>query len=122
MHRADGDAVTLAPGEPAARFAGEVEMHATLDAPLSDFNVMTRRDVWTHRAEAVALAAGESWPLPRAQPGMRWRVYCADGALSIDALDVPRGAAVLLDATDDPHTLVARVGSMGYLVGLWPLG
>ncbi|MDF6647165.1 HutD family protein, partial [Escherichia coli] len=39
MHRADAEAVTLAPGEAPAGFPGEAAVHATLDAPLSDFNV-----------------------------------------------------------------------------------
>lgn len=121
MHRADADAVMLAPGEAPVRFPGEAQVHATLDAPLSDFNVMTRRDAWAHHAEAIALAAGERRSLPRVHPGMQWLVYCVHGALSIGADDVPQGAAVWLDAEGDPDMLVARVGSVGYLVGLWPV-
>lgn len=122
MHRADAEAVTLAPGEAPARFPGEADVHATLDAPLSDFNVMTRRDAWAHHAEAVALAAGERRSLPRLHAGMQWLVYCVHGALSIGAEDVPQGAAAWLDAEGDADTVVARVGSVGYLVALWPVG
>lgn len=121
MHRADADAVTLAPGEAPARFPGEADVHATLDAPLSDFNVMTRRDTWAHHAEAIALAAGERRSLPRLHPGMQWLVYCVHGVLSIGADDVHQGDAAWLDAADTHDTLVARVGSVGYLVGLWPV-
>lgn len=121
MHRAAGETVTLAPGEAPARFPGEVDVHATLDAPLSDFNVMTRRDTWAHYAEAIALAAGERRRLPRQHPGMQWLVYCVHGALSIGADDVPQGAAAWVDAADDRDTVVARVGSVGYFVGLWPV-
>ena len=121
MHRADADAVTLAPGGAPTRFPGEAEVHATLDAPLSDFNVMTRRDTWSHHSEAIALAAGERRALPCAHPGMQWLVYCVQGLLSIGANDVVQGAAGWLDAPDDSDTLVARVGSVGYLVGLWPV-
>ena len=121
MHRADGETVTLAPGEALARFPGEVDVHATLDAPLSDFNVMTRRNAWAHHAEAIALAAGERHSLPRLHPGMQWLVYCVHGVLSISTDDVPQGAAAWIDAADDRDTLVARVGSVGYLVGLWPV-
>lgn len=121
MHRADAEAVTLAPGEAPARFPGEADVHATLDAPLSDFNVMTRRDAWAHHAEAIALAAGERRSLPRLHRGMQWLVYCVHGVLSIGADDVPQGAAAWLDAECDADTVVARVGSVGYLVGLWPV-
>lgn len=122
MHRADAEAVTLAPGEAPARFPGEADVHATLDAPLSDFNVMTRRDAWAHHAEAIALAAGERRSLPRLHRGVQWLVYCVHGALSIGADDVQRGAAAWLDAEGDADTVVARVGSVGYLVALWPIG
>jgi environmental stress-induced protein Ves len=121
MHRADAKAVKLAPGEAPARFPGEADVHATLDAPLSDFNVMTRRDVWAHHAEAIALAAGERRSLPRLHPGMQWLVYCVHGVLSIGTDDVSQGGAAWIDAADDVETLVARVGSVGYLVGLWPV-
>lgn len=122
MHRADAEALTLAPGEAPARFPGEVDVHATLDAPLSDFNVMTRRDAWAHHAEAIALAAGERRSLPRLhRRGMQWLVYCVHGVLSIGADDVPQGAEAWLDAECDADTVVARVGSVGYLVGLWPV-
>ena len=122
MHRAEAEAVTLAPGEAPARFPGEADVHATLDAPLSDFNVMTRRDAWAHRAEAIALAAGERRSLPRLHAGMQWLVYCVHGVLSIGADDVPQGAAAWLDAEGAPDTVIARVGSVGYLVALWPVG
>ncbi|TXD63915.1 HutD family protein [Ralstonia sp. TCR112] len=121
MHCADAEAVTLAPGEAPARFPGEAEVHATLDAPLSDFNVMTRRDAWAHHAEAIALAAGERRSLPSLHQGMQWLVYCVHGVLSIGVDDIPQGAAAWLDAEGDADTLVARVGSVGYLVGLWPV-
>lgn len=121
MHRADFEAVMLAPGEAPVRFPGEADVHATLDAPLSDFNVMTRRDAWAHHAEAITLAAGERRALPRLHPGMQWLVYCVHGVLSIGAGDVPQGAAAWLDAEGDPDTVVARVGSVGYLVGVWPV-
>lgn len=121
MHRADFEAVMLAPGEAPVRFPGEADVHATLDAPLSDFNVMTRRDAWAHHAEAITLAAGERRALPRLHPGMQWLVYCVHGVLSIGAGDVPQGAAAWLDAEGDPDTVVARVGSVGYLVGAWPV-
>ena len=121
MHRADFEAVMLAPGEAPVRFPGEADVHATLDAPLSDFNVMTRRDAWAHHAEAITLAAGERRSLPRLHPGMQWLVYCVHGMLSIGAGDVPQGAAAWLDAEGDPDTVVARVGSVGYLVGVWPV-
>ncbi|MFT0735089.1 HutD family protein [Ralstonia wenshanensis] len=121
MHRADAEAVMLAPGEAPVRFPGEADVHATLDAPLSDFNVMTRRDAWAHHAEAITLAAGERRSLPRLHPGMQWLVYCVHGVLSIGAGDVPQGAAAWLDAEGDPDTVVARVGSVGYLVGVWPV-
>lgn len=121
MHRADGETVSLAPGEAPVRFAGELDIHATLDAPLSDFNVMTRRDAWAHHAEPIALAAGERRSLPLTHPGMQWLVYCVHGTLSADGLDVPQGAAVWLDAPAGGETLVARVGSVGYLVALWPV-
>lgn len=121
MHRADGEAVTLAPGEGPVRFSGEIDVHATLDAPLSDFNVMTRRSTWAHHAEAFALAANERRTLARSHPGMQWLVYCVRGALSIGTDDVPQGAAAWLDAADDHDTLVARVDAVGYLVGLWPV-
>ena len=119
MHRADAEAVMLAPGEAPVRFPGEADVHATLDAPLSDFNVMTRRDAWAHHAEAITLAAGERRSLPRLHPGMQWLVYCVHGVLSIGAGDVPQGAVAWLDAEGDPDTVVARVGSVGYLVGVW---
>ncbi|PLC41447.1 hypothetical protein C0Q88_17845 [Ralstonia pickettii] len=122
MHRPDAEAVTLAPGEAPARFPGEADVHATLDAPLSDFNVMTRRDAWAHHAEAIALAAGERRSLPRLHAGMHWLVYCVHGVLSIGADDVPQGAAAWLDAEGDAETVVARVGSVGYVVALWPVG
>lgn len=121
MHRADFEAVMLAPGEAPVRFPGEADVHATLDAPLSDFNVMTRRDAWAHHAEAITLAAGERRSLPRLHPGMQWLVYCVHGVLSIGAGDVPQGAAAWLDAEGDPDKVVARVGSVGYLVGVWPV-
>jgi len=121
LHRADGETVSLAPGEAPVHFPGEVEIHATLDAPLSDFNVMTRRDAWAHYVEAIALAAGEHRALPRLHPGMQWLVYCVHGVFSIGADDVPQGAAAWLDAPGDDDALVARVGSVGYLVGLWPV-
>ena len=121
MHRADAEAVMLAPGEAPVRFPGEADVHATLDAPLSDFNVMTRRDAWAHHAEAIALAAGERRSLPRLHPGMQWLVYCVHGVLSIGAGDVPQGAVAWLDAEGDPDMVVARVGSVGYLVGVWPV-
>lgn len=121
MHRADFEAVMLAPGEAPVRFPGEADVHATLDAPLSDFNVMTRRDAWAHHAEAITLAASERRSLPRLHPGMQWLVYCVHGVLSIGAGDVPQGAAAWLDAEGDPDTVVARVGSVGYLVGVWPV-
>lgn len=121
MHRADAEAVTLAPGEAPARFPGEADVHATLDAPLSDFNVMTRRGVWAHHAEAIALVAGERRSLPRLHRGVQWLVYCVHGVLSIGADDVPQGAAAWLDAEGDADTVVARVGSVGYLVGMWPV-
>jgi len=121
MHRADGDAVTLAPGEAPVRFAGEVDIHATLDAPLSDFNVMTRRSAWAHQAEACVLAAGERRALPRTHAGMQWLAYCVRGVLMIGAVDVSQGSAAWFDATDDADAVVARVGSVGYLVALWPV-
>jgi len=48
-------------------------------------------------------------------------VYCVHGALSVGALEVPQGAAVRLDAPSGSDTLVARVGTVGYLVALWPV-
>jgi len=121
LHRADGETVSLAPGEAPVRFPGEVDIHATLDAPLSDFNVMTRRDTWAHHAEAITLAAGERRSLPATRAGTQWLVYCVHGALSVGALEVPQGAAVRLDAPSGSDTLVARVGTVGYLVALWPV-
>ena len=121
MHRADGDVVSLAPGEAPTRFPGEVDIHATLDAPLSDFNVMTRRDTWAHHAESITLVAGERRSLPIRHARMQWLIYCVHGALSLDGVDVPRGAAVWLDVPSGNDTLVARVGSVGYLVALWPI-
>lgn len=121
MHRADFEAVMLAPGEAPVRFPGEADVHATLDAPLSDFNVMTRRDAWAHHAEAIALPAGERRSLPRLHAGMQWLVYCVHGVLSIGGGDVPQGTAAWLDAEGNPDTVVARVGSVGYLVGVWPV-
>ncbi len=121
MHRADGDVVSLAPGEAPTRFPGEVDIHATLDAPLSDFNVMTRRDTWAHHAESITLVAGERRSLPIRHARMQWLIYFVHGALSLDGVDVPRGAAVWLDVPSGNDTLVARVGSVGYLVALWPI-
>ncbi|CAJ0811003.1 MULTISPECIES: HutD family protein [Ralstonia] len=123
MHRADGNVISLAPGEAPVRFPGEVDIHATVDAPLSDFNVMTRRDTWVHHAEPITLAAGERRSLPTTRARMQWVVYCVHGALSLDGADVSlsQGAAVWLDAPSGNDTLVARVGSVGYLVALWPV-
>lgn len=125
MHRAEGETVTVAPGEAPVRFPGEVDIHATLDAPLSDFNVMTRRGTWAHHAEGIALAAGERRALPCAYPGMQWLVYCVRGALVVDGVDVgvdiEQGAALWLDAPSGHDTLVARIGSAGYLVSMWPV-
>lgn len=122
MHHADGQTVSLAPGDAPARFAGEVDIHATLDAPLSDFNVMTRRDAWAHHAEAIVLAAGERRGLPLTHPDQQWLVYCVQGALKVGAADVSQGAALWLNAPAGDETLVARgAGSVGYLVALWPV-
>lgn len=120
MHRADGETVSVAPGEAPVRFAGELDIHATLDAPLSDFNVMTRRGAWAHHVEAIMLAAGARQALPVAHPGAQWLVYCVHGALAVGTIEVPAGSAVWLDAPTGSDTLVARVGSVGYLVRLWP--
>ncbi|WP_439891947.1 HutD/Ves family protein [Ralstonia sp. 25C] len=121
MHRADGDALTLAPGEAPVRFPGEVDIHATLDAPLSDFNVMTRRSTWAHHAEEIVLSAGERRALPCVHPGMQWLVYCVQGGLAVGAVDVEPGAALWLDAPTGHDTLVAQIGSAGFLVGTWPV-
>ncbi|MCO5399933.1 HutD family protein [Ralstonia soli] len=121
MHRADGKTVTLAPGEAPARFPGEVDVHATLDAPLSDFNVMTRRSTWAHHAERIAPAAGERRALPCEHPGMQWLVYCVQGVLTVGTVDVEQGASLWLDAPSGHDTLVAHIGSTGYLVGMWPV-
>ena len=121
LHRADGETVAVAPGEPPVRFPGEVDIHATLDAPLSDFNVMTRRGTWAHHAEVIALAAGERRVLPCAHPGMQWLVYCVHGVLAVDGVDVGQGAALWLDTPSGDDTLVARIDSAGYLVGVWPV-
>ncbi|CAH0446968.1 Protein Ves [Ralstonia syzygii subsp. syzygii] len=126
LHRADGEAVTLAPGGASVCFAGEAEIHATLDAPLSDFNVMTRRGAWAHQADTLAMAAGERRALQPVQPGMQWMIYCAQGRLSVGvpdarAMPVPQGAAIWLDAPGGSETLIAEADSAGYLVGLWPV-
>ena len=68
-----------------------------------------------------ALAAGERRSLPITHPGMQWLAYCVHGALLLNGADVPRGAAVWLDAPSGNDMLVARVGSVGYLVALWPI-
>jgi len=126
LHRADGKAISLAPGEPPARFPGEVDIHATIAAPLSDFNVMTRRDAWAHEVETLALAARMCRTLPLRRPGMQWLVYCVEGALSLvsqdcEACQVQPGAAAWLDAPSGNETLIAREDSVGYLVALWPV-
>ncbi|MGD7358160.1 HutD/Ves family protein [Ralstonia pseudosolanacearum] len=128
LHRADGETVTLAPGGAPVRFAGETAIHVTLDAPLSDFNVMTRRGAWAHRAETLAMAAGERRVLSPVRQGMQWMVYCARGGLSVGGPDacampvpVPQGAALWLDAPGGGEALIAQADAAGYLVALWPV-
>ncbi|MFC0127983.1 HutD/Ves family protein [Ralstonia solanacearum] len=126
LHRADGETVVLAPGGAPVRCAGEMAIHATLDAPLSDFNVMTRRGVWAHQADTLAMAAGECRALPPGRPGMQWMVYCVRGGLSVGApgaraMPVPQGAALWLDAPGGGEMLIARADAAGYLIGLWPV-
>ncbi|CAJ0732977.1 HutD/Ves family protein [Ralstonia mannitolilytica] len=120
MHRADGETVSLKPGDAPVRFSGEVDIHATLDAPLSDFNVMTRRGAWAHHVEVITMETGARRALPVAHPGAQWLVYCVEGALSVGTIEVQPHAAAWLDAPSGSDALIARMASVGYLVSLWP--
>lgn len=121
-----GEGVWLAPGGPPASFPGEAEIHATLDAPLCDFNVMTRRNAWAHHVEVLTLEAGAQRKLPLVRQRMQWLIYGVQGALSVSAqgageVHASPGAAIWMDAPSGTETLSASVAWAGYLVALWPI-
>jgi len=126
LHGAGSGEIPLAPGGPPASFPGEAGIHATLDAPLRDFNVMTRRNAWAHHVEVLALEAGAQRTLPLLRQRMHWLIYCVQGALSVGAqgageVQAKPGAAIWLDTPSGEETLTAGGDWAGYLVALWPI-
>jgi len=97
-------------GEPLA-FPGEAAVRARLlGGPTRDFNVMTRRDHYTHTL--TVRRPGEPLTLARA-PGRGWLVHVFTGA----AAGVPAGDSFLLPAGPDATLAIAGEATL-VLVGL----
>jgi len=126
LQRAGGERVSLAPGGHPVSFPGEAEIHATLDAPLHDFNVMTRRNAWAHHVEVLTLEAGAQRKLRRLRQRMQWLIYGVEGTVSVGApgageVHAKPGAGIWLGTPSGEETLSAGVAWAGYLVALWPI-
>ncbi|MGE8362232.1 HutD/Ves family protein [Pseudomonas sp.] len=75
----DGPAFILATDSQPWRFAGEEPVHAEpLNGPVTDFNVMTRRDTWRHELEPRSLRAAQHL----AQRADAVFIFCQDGVLN----------------------------------------
>jgi uncharacterized protein len=95
----DMPGMALQPASPVFRFAGEASIHATLaDGPLTDFNVMTRRQAWTHTLDRIRLQ-GDLF-LDGADDGL---VYCLHGSLRCDDLHLVPGEALHCGAYTTLH-------------------
>lgn len=120
-----GDGVThvlTADAAPLA-FAGELAVEATLPGgPVGDFNLMTRRERWTHRLERLSLLGERSL----AADADLTLVYCA-GGVGLDCwladgreLRLAAGEGVLLDGLiDGAATLMAPQACALLLGQLW---
>ena len=83
----------ITPGSPPVSFAADRPTSARLiSGPVSDFNVMTRRGVWTHRVERLALRQSAAI----AHVGQVTIVFCAAGSATISQ----HGKRVVLETHD----------------------
>lgn len=120
--RIDGTrAETLTAGSAPFVFRGEQRIEAELPGgPIADFNVMTRRALWTHTLEQMRLNGSA----PLAQQADLLFIYCASGTRVICssangasvALDC--GDAVLIEHADNPQLRLAAPAARLYLVHL----
>jgi environmental stress-induced protein Ves len=107
----DGASALLRPLGEALAFSGEAGVRARLlGGPTRDFNVMTRRDRYTHTL--TLRRPGEPLTLVRA-PGTSWLVHVLTGA----AAGVPAGDSFLLPAGPDATLAIAGEATL-VIVGL----
>ena len=91
----DGRSHELTPADPAVAFAGELPVDCVLLAgPTRDFNVMTRRGVWTHAVERREITGRLDAAPP---PGGLTLVHVVAGSLSWDGSPLAAGDSVLAD-------------------------
>ncbi|MET3132611.1 environmental stress-induced protein Ves [Oxalobacteraceae bacterium GrIS 1.11] len=92
----------LSAANPLIWFPGEAAVFATVEAPTTDFNVMTRRSRCRHQLERIAA------PAELARRSATTLLFLADGAAvtlraSALAFTLKRFDALLLDADDAMH-------------------
>ncbi len=109
----DGASALLRPLAEGLAFPGEATVHARLlDGPTRDFNVMTRRDLYTHTL--TLHRPGEPLTLTRS-PERSWLVHVLDGAgLDMRAGDsflLPAGPAATLTVADEAALVVVGLHS-----------
>jgi uncharacterized protein len=113
----DMPGMALQPASPVWRFAGETSIHATLvDGPVTDFNVMTRRDAWTHALDRFRLQ-GDLF-LDGADEAL---IYCVHGCLLCGDLPLAAGEALHYGAHRTLHFSAAARADI-FLVRLYQNG
>lgn len=108
--RVGAELVTLRAGGPALGFAGEAGVVCRLLAgPTRDFNVMTRRGVYTHTLERLRLDGSQE--IGRGEGTML--VYLVVGAAEVEGLQLAAGDCLRAEAVPGDRL---RVGGTGELV------
>jgi len=94
-------------------FAADVAVTATLgEGPITDLNVMTRRDGLRHRVERVDIDSRATF-----QPAApTWLLLCHRGALTVEwsgqSVDLGQGDTLLLEQPGDVDLLLEQPGDV----------
>lgn len=104
----DDPAVTLREGGEALAFSGDRETRCRLlGSPTRDFNVMTRRERWTHVLERDHLSGSLVLERPA---GHGWLLYVVRGNARVGEHAVGAGESVLAQPHDEAGTPVCTTG------------
>jgi environmental stress-induced protein Ves len=112
----DDPPATLRVGDEALAFSGDRDTRChLLGGPTRDFNVMTRRDRWTHVLERHRLPGSDSLALPR-PTGPAWLLHVIHGHAHIGGLVLGTGDSALAEARTEPAPTLDVTGDAELLL------